>query len=258
MKSTPSLIFLVLLLVLPWSAQGQTSEEIIAEAHALFHQASDETEQATAQELYRQALLRYEQVYRRQPAAGLAYNIGNTYYRLGDLGRALLHYRRAEQEMVGDANLRHNLAVVRAQLPAQVAAGSTTTAAFNLHRRLPLELRTRIFLGLHAAFWLAAALWYRKKPALPAWVPLLLLTATLLVSTSVGLDKMQPPARQGVIIAPEIVARQGDGRNYQAAFAAPLTSGTEFVLRQKRGYWLQIELADGRLCWIPTRSAELI
>lgn len=258
MKPTPLVFFLLLCLVPAWPALGQTSEEIIAEAHALFHQASDETDQATAQELYNQALLRYEQAYRRQPTAGLAYNIGNTYYRLGDLGRALLHYRRAEGEMAGDANLRHNLAVVRAQLPAQFSAANETAAAFNLHRRLSLELRTRILLGLHAAFWLAAALWYRKKTALPAGVALVLLTATLLVSTSVGLDTLQPPARQGVIVAPEIVGRQGDGRDYQAAFATPLRSGTEFVLRQKRGYWLQIELADGRRCWIPGRSAELI
>lgn len=258
----PLLLILVVFVAccLPVFALGQTDQEILQEAHTLFHQASDEQDAALAQDLYRQALLRYEQLYRGQANARLAYNIGNSYYRLGDLGRALVNYRRAEKQMAGDANLQHNLAVVRAERQDQFmkAEPRTPLSRLNLHRSLPLKLRSQIFLGLYVAFWLTAALFYRKKTLVSAWIPGFLLLATLAASTSVGLDKVQPPAREGVIVASEIVARQGDGRNYQAAFASPLHSGSEFTLIQKRGYWFHIELADGRQCWIPARSAELI
>ncbi|MBU0680534.1 MAG: tetratricopeptide repeat protein [Proteobacteria bacterium] len=257
MRQLTSLL-LLLILFFTGPAQAQSPAEIVDEAHALFHQASDETNPATAKNLYSQALLRYEQVYRDQPEARLAYNIGNTYYRLGDLGRALVNYRRAEQELAADVNLQHNLALVRSQRQDQFAPNNRKVERFNLHRSLSLKLRTHIFLGLYVAFWLAAVLWYRKRTPLPTWMAAVLLLATLLAFTSVGLDKVQPPAKEGVIVTPEIMARQGDGRNYQAAFASPLHSGTEFVLVQKRDYWLQIELADGRQCWIPSRSAELI
>jgi tetratricopeptide (TPR) repeat protein len=257
MRTLTAILLVFVVMCLPGMGHGQTDQEIIAEAHALFHQASDEKSQDTAESLYRQALLRYEQVYRNQKNGRLAYNIGNTYYRLGDLGQALVHYRRAEKEMPGDANLQHNLAFVRSERQDQFVKNDTTSG-FNLHRSLPLKLRSQIFLGLYVAFWLAASLWYRKKTAMPARIATFLLFATLLTSTSVGLDKVQPPAKEGVIVAAEIVARQGDGRNYQPAFATPLHSGTEFILLEKRGYWLQIELADGRQCWIPARSAELI
>jgi tetratricopeptide (TPR) repeat protein len=255
-----ALIFLLLLLslCLPGPAQAQSTAEIVAEAHALFHQASDETNPETAKNLYSQALLRYEQAYRDQPEAKLAYNIGNTYYRLGDRGQALINYRRAEQDLAADTNLQHNLALVRSQRQDQFAPNKSKAERFNLHRSLSLKLRTHIFFGLYVAFWLAAALWSRTKTPLPTWIAAVLLLATLLALTSVGLDKVQPPVKEGVLVAPVIVARQGDGRNYQAAFASPLHSGTEFVLIQKRGYWLQIELADGRQCWIPSRSAEFI
>ncbi len=260
MKAITSLLLLCIALCLAGPSQGQSDQEILAQAHALFQQASDEKEQAAAQELYQQALLRYEQVYRSEENGRLAYNIGNTYYRLGDLGRAVVNYRRAEQELMGDANLQHNLALARAQRQDQFGGRQEkiSAAAFNLHRTLPLHLRTQILLGLYVAFWLAIIFWYLKKDAVAAWIAGGLLLAALLAGTSVGLDTLQPPVREGVIVAPEIMARQGDGGNYQAAFDSPLHSGTEFILVVKRGYWLHIELPDGRQCWIPARSAELI
>ncbi len=251
---------LCLLIGLVNLALAQTNEEIINEAHTLFHQASDEKSAEKAEDLYRQALLRYEQVQRNQPSARLAYNIGNTYYRLGDLGRALVNYRKAEKEMVGDANLQHNLTFVRSERQDQFvkAENDSSFASLNLHRSMPLSLRTQIFLGLYVAFWLTATLLYLKKIPKPTWIPATLLLATLVASTSVGLDKVKPPIKEGVVVASEIMARQGDGRNYQPAFATPLHSGTEFTLIKKQGYWFHIELADGRRCWIPARSAELV
>ena len=62
----------------------------------------------------------------------------------------------------------------------------------------------------------------------------------------------------GVIVASEVVARQGDGMNYPASFKDPLHSGTEFeVIRQQSG-WLNIELSDGSEGWVPKTSSELI
>ncbi len=258
MRPITPVILLILSLCLPLLVHGQTNGEIVHEANALFQMASDEKDTATAQNQYRQALLRYEQVYGDRENPRLAYNIANTHYRLGDLGRALVNYRRAERGMAGNSNLQHNLDLVRAERPDQFTGINGKTSRLNPHRSLPLEMRIQILLGLYVAFWLAVSLWYRKKTTMSAWIPTLLLLATLLVFTSVGLDKLQPPAREGVIVSIEIVARQGDGRNYQAALATPLHSGTEFVLIKKRGYWLHIELLDGRQCWIPARSAELV
>ncbi|MDR9501215.1 MAG: hypothetical protein RI601_05415, partial [Desulfurivibrionaceae bacterium] len=195
MRAITSLLLLCIALCLAGPGQGQSNQEILGQAHALFQQASDEKEQAAAQELYQQALLRYEQLYRSEENGRLAYNIGNTYYRLGDLGRAVVNYRRAEQELTGDANLQNNLALARAQQQDQFGGRKEkiSAAAFNLHRTLPLHQRTQILLGLYVAFWLAALLWYLKKERLTAWIAGGLLVATLLTGTSVGLDTLQPP-----------------------------------------------------------------
>ena len=62
----------------------------------------------------------------------------------------------------------------------------------------------------------------------------------------------------GVITAPEVLARKGDGEMYAPAFLTPLHSGTEFLRLDDRGTWWQIRLADGQACWIPSRAAETV
>jgi hypothetical protein len=63
---------------------------------------------------------------------------------------------------------------------------------------------------------------------------------------------------EGVILDPEVIARQGDADSYQPSFEDPLHAGTEFMLLEDRGEWWQIELPDGRSCWIPEKSSELV
>jgi hypothetical protein len=62
----------------------------------------------------------------------------------------------------------------------------------------------------------------------------------------------------GVVTAPEIVARQGDGPNYPPSFKEPLHAGIEFELLDQRPGWLHIQLADGSDAWIPGDKADLI
>ena len=62
----------------------------------------------------------------------------------------------------------------------------------------------------------------------------------------------------GVITAPEVVARQGDGPNYPESFKDPLHAGTEFDLLERRSGWYHIRLSDNSDGWIPDNSAGLI
>ncbi len=83
---------------------------------------------------YDDAIARYETLL----AAGwqapeLDYNLGNAYYRQGELGLAILHYKRALQLAPRDAQARHNLEFV---LRAADAVQPTGTGWGRLLRRL--------------------------------------------------------------------------------------------------------------------------
>ena len=84
-----------------------------------------------------------------------------------------------------------------------------------------------------------------------------LLTICLLGSIVVE-SQAEAKKAGGVITVEEVVAYQGDGRNYPPSFKEPLHEGTEFDLLEKRSGWFHIKLFDDSEGWIPDDSAELI
>ena len=62
----------------------------------------------------------------------------------------------------------------------------------------------------------------------------------------------------GVILADEVIARKGNSETYQPSFEAPLHTGTEFEMIEKREDWFHVSLSDGRKCWLPQHSVGLI
>ncbi len=255
------IIFLFFFLLLPVQLVAATPQETLAEANGYFHQAMEMTDTVQARTLFEKALLRYEKLYVEHDSPRLAYNIGNSYFRLGELGRAIVYYRRAEIEMAADENVLHNLNYLRSLRQDQLESGaelSVLQQVLQWHRSVDYILRLQLLAVFYLLFWFSLTLRLSVVRTMPAWLPIFMLFIALMLSTSVGLQRFSPPQQAGVIVAPEVVARQGDGNSYEPSFSAPLHDGTEFVLLDRRSRWLQVELVDGRRCWLPTRSCELI
>src|SRR5210317_1196233 len=109
---------LVCFCLLPMTVSAGTmdterQQEVLAQASSYFQQATETISDdfAAGQELYRKALFRFEQLSREGGVHNgkLFYNIGNIHFLLGDLGRAILNYRRAQQYIPSDENLQNNL-----------------------------------------------------------------------------------------------------------------------------------------------------
>ena len=175
--------------------------------------------------------------------------------------RAIVNYRRAEQLMPGDENLAQNLGYVLAKrqdvIPARQGEKLLQTLFF-WHYDLSRHARLLLFSGCYVLFWLAAGLMSFSPVPVPRWLTGSLLALSLLLATSLVFEHLAASPATGVIVKPEVVARQGDGRNYQPSFTAPLHAGTEFRLLEKRPNWLRVELNDGRKCWLPLQSCELV
>ena len=68
------------------------------------------------------ALERYAQILDDGLESGeLYYNIGNTYFKLGELGPAILYYERARRLMPGDGDLLANLELARSLTADEIA-----------------------------------------------------------------------------------------------------------------------------------------
>ena len=69
---------------------------------------------------FSQALQYYEEEVHSAPSSSAYYNLGNTYYRLKKYGKAILAYRRSLRLDPDNADARHNLARVEANLPYHI------------------------------------------------------------------------------------------------------------------------------------------
>ena len=192
----------------------------------------------------------------------LFYNLGNIYFRLGDVGRAILNYRKAECYMPGDANLMRNLSIARRMRKDKVETQESTRVMKTLffwHYDFSVSTREKIFLVAFTALFLALILRLRYRKLALNWIIALAAVATAVSTVSIALteyDRARHP--EGVILADAVVARTGYSNSYEKSFAEPLHSGTEFKTLSTRADWLEIQLADGSTAWIPQSEAELV
>jgi len=238
-------------------------EQLLSEGNELFRKANA-AEPAEAAYLYRQAVMRFERLAREGEIRNgrLYYNIGNAYFRLNDIGRAILYYRMAERLIPNDANLAQNLKEARARRADRVdstQARRVLEILFFWHYDLTSAARSVLFAVFFVLLWVCAIARIFIRRAFMGWITGLsaAVAAVLFVSLLIGTISSARD-RYGVIIAPEIMARKGDGEAFAPSFNEPLHAGTEFTLKEIRGEWMHIRLADGRECWLQSSNAELI
>jgi tetratricopeptide (TPR) repeat protein len=240
--------------------------DLFAQAKDFFRQANElvAVSPAQAEELYGKAAMRYERIIRDGGVQNgkLYYNLGNVYFRLKDLGQAILNYRRAEQYIPNDPNLRQNLDYARERRLDDIEEKQETKVLKTLffwHYDLSTKSRVVIFSVSFVLLWSAAAIRIFTKASYLRWgitvsFILSLLLAGSLVAEELSLRNTHP----GVVISQEVIARKGNSETYEPSFKDPLHSGTEFTLIENRGSWFQIELADARTCWVPSKDVALV
>jgi len=236
-------------------------------------------DEAGAREAFGGALLWYQRAAAElEPAVNgrLFYNIGNTYLRLDDVGRAIAAYRRAERMIPGDRNLGQSLDHARSLRQVSVGGGDGRWIGAPLlawHRFIPSAVRVAMLLVAFNVAWLAGAglLLLRRRgsegdgaagPSAPRrWLRGVTIAATALVvaaAISLTVETVEQRRPAGVIVPTQVVGRLGDSLAYDPSHSAPLTAGIEFRVITRRGGWLHIALPDRSRSWVPEFAAELL
>lgn len=217
-----------------------------------------------AKALYRKAVMRFERIAGEGGIRNgqLYCDIGNAYFRMEDQGRAILNYRRAALYTPNDVNLRQNLEYARSKRSDKVDVGQKTkilNTLFFWHYDLSAKTRALFFAVFFVAGWAFAVLRIFMQRSWIGWTIGVSAVVAVLFLGSVAVEEWSVRTqRSGVIIDRDVVARKGDSETYEPSFTEPLHAGTEFDVVEQRPDWYQIELADGRRCWIPWKCSELI
>ncbi len=272
-----SVLFVVLAVVICGEqvCAAMDSHEVsleFAKANEAFRQANDLASSAGADDEAKKLYVRAAMHYERIVAAGgirnakLYYNLGNAYLLKGDLGKAVVNYRRAEKLDSGDADIQKNLAFARSRRIDKVQTRTQKKVMRTLFFwHYDFSLRVRFFAGCIAFgglfVFLTLLVWFGRsgvRSGLRAGTAISFMIAICFL-VSVGIESVYEAKQPcGVIVAESVVARQGDGTNYLPSFKEPLHGGTEFELIEQRMGWLEIQLSDGSQGWVPDGSAELL
>jgi len=214
---------------------------------------------------YAEAAAGYEAIvaYGIQNSA-IYYNLGNAYFKLGDLGRAILNYRRAYRLEPRDTDIRTNLAIARAQTIDQLEA-SPAGALANLVQIAEEWLTLQEAALLALALWLVICglvtqsfLWPRLRRW--CWVGaalagLFLVIGLFSIANRYYAEQRYPPA---VIIAPQVNVTSGPGDADQYLVEFDLHSGAEVRLIESRSGWNRISLPGDLQGWIPADAVEVV
>ena len=236
------------------------------DAESAFRQANEllVKDPVKSRDLFEKAALSFEAIHSEGGIENgrLFYNIGNVYFRLGDIGKAILNYRRAERFIPNDMNLQQNLNYARSRCPDKIEPkpqDQVFRILFFWYYDIGAKARAwilAVFLGL---LWILASVYLLKKKAWLRYIAASCAVPALLLACSLAVDAYrQVNTRSGVILETEVVGRKGDSTTFEPTFREPLHAGAEFTLVEKRTGWLYIELADSRRCWIPESAAEMI
>ena len=191
------------------------------------------------------------------------YNLGNAFYKSGDLGRAILNYLRAERLAPRDPDIQDNLQIARDGIvdPFERSEQSALAGSIRLPQlKLSLDELALIALGL----WILLALMllllarrfsFRRLIGYASVVVALLLLAGI-VSLGSGLSS-ESEDRKVVVVAESVDVVGGPGVQYEAKFT--LHGGNEASLVETRGAWSRLRLAGGQLQgWVPADTVELV
>lgn len=241
--------------------------ELYNQARESFRQANElsSTNPEAADDLYRKAVMRFETIVRKGGIQNgkLFYNIGNVYFKMGDIGRAILNYKRAGHFIPNDPNLIQNYRSAKARRMDRIEEPQqkrVLKTLFFWHYDFSTATRVVVFTVFFVFLWLAAILKLFISRQYLTWLIVFALIVSILFSGSLLTDFLyQQKYRQGVIISPEVIARKGNSTAYEQSFKEPLHAGTEFILIEEReNNWYYIELTDSRRCWIPAEDAEFV
>ena len=220
------------------------------EAESACQRVCDARRQSPSHLLYTKSALLFEATAQRNDdAANAFYNAGNAWFQANKLGRAITAYRNATHIRPFDDALLDNLAAARALTLNNISEGRS------ILERIPSSWLRVVTIVMSFCFWGMMLLCARYESL--SWRLLGYASAMVLTLSAVTLATQLNGSRiEGVIITDSVEARKGPAYAYAPAFEQALHDGLEFKLIEERGAWIQIELFDGRRCWIPQSQAS--
>lgn len=225
-------IFLVVLFLLPELIPAGTLDHNFEQGNKLYVEGN-----------YSGAITEYEKILRAgYESSQLYYNLGNAYFRDGQLGMAIANYIRARRLAPRDDDIRANLefahqfAIDKVEVSEQIILFDYVNRFFDSFSVNEVTVITFILYLLTVAVILLRYVYRRLYIYTPIVVALIMLMSVSVIFTGIKLER-DVLTQTGVVLTPQTDVKNGPGDDYTDQFTAH--AGLTFKIeREESGYYL--------------------
>jgi tetratricopeptide (TPR) repeat protein len=197
-------------------------------------------------------------------SAGLQLDLGNSWFKQGEIARAILHYERGLLISPGDPDLRANLAFANEQVKDRLAQDGAlvlggTWARFRGGADPDQWARRALYASLLFFILLASALVLRDRTWRRAiWTLTVITSVILVVSVLFAAARHRELVSHGhaIIMQAKADARSEPRNSGKVLFV--LHKGTKVAVEQVENGWTEVRLPNGTVGWMPPASLERI
>jgi tetratricopeptide (TPR) repeat protein len=184
-------------------------------------------------------------------SANLFYDLGNTYYRLGQRGRAVLDYQRALLLDPGHAEARANLAFVQGRSGSDGDSWLSREIDLPEIDFWPILAACAGWLGLLGLVWNGPARWGRLAAAVVC-----LLVCAFAIGMTWWLDDGLKNPRRAIVLTDRSRALYSPADSSKVI--ANLPAGAELRVLSEQGAWVYVQLTDGTRAWLASADVEKV
>jgi hypothetical protein len=209
------------------------------------------------------------QVYQRLMGDGyvsgpLLYNLGNAYYRQGDIARAILNYERSLRWLPDDEDVVHNLNVARLMTVDRIEPVPSLIIeryweilvdSISISSMIVLAyIGYLTILGSILIFTLVSGFSARRYSLLSG-TGASIVVALIVVLVFARISRLSSQS-YGIVISEVVEVKNSPDRAGPDAFL--LHGGTKVEITDRVGEWIQIRLDDGKVGWMTEEGMETI
>ncbi len=214
---------------------------------------------------YISAAQAYESLLTNGESAELYYNLGNSYYKMGDIAKAILNYERALLLDPGSNDIRFNLDMAKAKTVDKVEETpeiffvSWTKSLVNMHGITAWAICGIVFFIL---FIVSLYLFIFSKVVMVKKVSFFcgLFFAIVVICSNIFAKQQVnrlTNRENAIVMTPNVVVRSTPSESGTSLFV--LHEGSKVQIKDSSmREWKEITLGDGKVGWIPTSSIEII
>lgn len=217
-------------------------------------------------EAFAEAVVMYEDIIANKGvSADIYYNLGNCYYKLDDVARAILNYERALLLDQGDEDIRANLALARGKTIDKVTSASEMffvtwwkglANSFSVDEWAVIGISSFVLM-------LIGMLVYMFIPSLIArkigvYGAMTLLFVTIVANVAAMHQRYSITHRDmAIVISPVVSVKSSPSETSTDLFL--MHSGSKVTITDKTMKdWVEVKLEEGKIGWIPLESIEII